>query len=137
MAEPIVVTDALRIDAGELDWRFTTSGGPGGQHANRNATRAEVRWDVAGSPSIGEDVRRRLVAKLGPVVVAAADESRSQLRNRELAQERLVAKLAAALVVPRTRRATRPGRGAVERRLTSKKRRAQTKRSRRIGPDDA
>jgi ribosome-associated protein len=132
----------LRVSAGctvalsELRWRFTTSGGPGGQHANKVATRAEVRFDVATSPSLTESQRERLEAKLGPVVTVAVDETRSQSRNRALALERLRARLAGGLVRSRPRRPTKPSRGSVERRLTAKKQRSQTKRQRRTGYDD-
>jgi ribosome-associated protein len=119
----------VRLD--ELRWRFAPSGGPGGQHANKAATRAEVRFDVAESPSLTETQRERLLAKLGPVVVVVVDESRSQTRNRALAVERLRARLAAGLARPRPRRATRPSKGAVERRLGAKRRRAETKKDRR------
>jgi ribosome-associated protein len=125
---------AIRVE--ELRWRFAPSGGPGGQHANRSATRAEVRFDVAESPSLTDWQRDRLLTKLGPVVTVAVDETRSQGRNRTLALERLRSRLAAALARPRPRRATRPSRGAVERRLDAKRRRADTKKQRRSRPDD-
>lgn len=121
---------AIRLD--ELSWRFTPSGGPGGQHANRAATRAEVTFDVAGSTSLGEAQRARLVSRLGPVVQVAADDERSQLRNRALALERLRQRLAGALHQPRTRRPSRPSRGAVERRLQAKHHRSARKRERRL-----
>jgi ribosome-associated protein len=123
---------AIRLD--ELRWRFAASGGPGGQHANKAATRAEVRFDVDASPSLTEAQRDRLRAKLGPVVTVAVDETRSQSRNRALAVERLRARLAGALARTRPRRATKPSRGAVERRLAAKHRRADTKRHRGAGP---
>lgn len=129
------VTRSCAIPLAELEWRFTASGGPGGQHANRSNTRAEVRFDVAGSPSLLEVHRERMLERLGPVVRVSADDERSQLRNRELALERLRARLAEALRVERTRRPTAPSRGAKLRRLESKKRRSDLKRSRRP-PDD-
>jgi ribosome-associated protein len=125
---------AVRLD--ELRWRFDPSGGPGGQHANRSATRAEVRFDIAGSPSLTPAQRDRMVTRLGPEVTVAVDETRSQLRNRALAVERLRARLAGALERPRPRRPTRPSKGAVERRLQAKRRRAETKRTRRGRFDD-
>lgn len=125
------ITRSCVIPLAELEWRFTASGGPGGQHANRSNTRAEVRFDVAASPSLLEVQRERLLERLGPVVRVVADDERSQLRNRELALERLRGRLAEALRVERTRRPTAPSRGAKLRRLESKKRRSDIKRSRR------
>jgi ribosome-associated protein len=130
------VTAGCAIPLSELQWRFTTSGGPGGQHANKVATRAEVRFDVAASASLTDSQRARLEDKLGPVVVVAVDETRSQTRNRGLALERLRTRLAGALVRARPRRPTKPSRGSVERRLTAKKQRSQTKRQRGRGFDD-
>lgn len=131
MADPLVVRDDCRIPLHELEWRFTTSGGPGGQHANKAATRAEVRFDVEGSRALSSAQRRRLRRKLGSVVVVAVDETRSQARNRELALERLRDRLAEALREPRRRRPTRPSRAAKERRLEQKRRRSERKRQRR------
>src|SRR6059036_2689645 len=98
----LVVTRSLRIPLSELEWKFTASGGPGGQHANRSNTRAEVRFDVAASPSLLDVHRERLLERLGPVVRVVADDERSQLRNRDLALERLRGRLAEALRVERT-----------------------------------
>lgn len=121
---------SVRLD--ELRWRFTTSGGPGGQHANRASTRVEVRLDIAGSPSLTDAQRARLTAALGPQVAVTVDETRSQSRNRALALDALRSRLLAALAPPRPpRRPTRPSRGAVERRLDAKRRRGQTKARRR------
>jgi ribosome-associated protein len=119
------------IPLDELEWRFTGSGGPGGQHANTSNTRVEVRFDVAGSPSLGPRQRGRLLERLGPVVRATASDRRSQLQNRELALERLRSRIAAALRVDPARVATRPTRSSVEARLDDKRRRAQRKRNRR------
>jgi ribosome-associated protein len=136
------VTDVLRVGRlevplSELTWRFDTPGGPGGQHANRAATRAEVRFAVTGSPSLTDSQRRRLQAKLGPVVVAASADSRSQSRNRDLALERLRSLLGEALREERPRRKTKPSRAAKARRVDSKKRRGEVKRTRgRVRPDD-
>src|SRR5437868_15243654 len=91
------VTRSLCIPLDELECRFSASGGPGGQHANRSNTRAEVRFDIASSPSLGPRQRARLLERFGPVVRVVVDAERSQLRNRSLAQERLAARLAAAL----------------------------------------
>ena len=129
------VTRSCVIPLTELEWRFTASGGPGGQHANRSNTRAEVRFDVAASPSLLEVHRERMLERIGDVIRVVADDERSQLRNRELALERLRARLAEALRVERTRRPTAPSRGAKLRRLESKKRRSDIKRSRRP-PED-
>lgn len=121
---------SLRIPLAELTWRFGPSGGPGGQHANRSNTRAEVRFDVAGSPSLGPRQRARLLERLGDEVRVVADDERSQLRNRELAVERLRSRLAEALRRDPPRRPTAPSRGAKERRLDEKRRKAETKRAR-------
>lgn len=129
------ITRSCAIPLSELEWRFSSSGGPGGQHANRSNTRAEVRFDVAASPSLLDVHRERLVQRLGPVVRVVADDERSQLRNRDLALERLRARLAEALRVERTRRPTAPTRGSKLRRLESKKRRSDIKRLRRP-PED-
>jgi ribosome-associated protein len=118
------------IPLDELDWRFTGSGGPGGQHANTSNTRAEVRFDVERSPSLGPRQRARLLERLGPVVRAGASERRSQLQNRELALERLRSRIAAALRIERPRVRTRPSRASVEARLDQKRRQSQRKRNR-------
>lgn len=124
------VSRSVRIPRSELEVRFRTSGGPGGQHANKAATRVELSFDAAASPSLLPRQRERVVERLGPVVRVVVDDERSQLRNRALAEERLVARLASALHVDPPRRATRPSRGAKERRLQSKKQRSQTKANR-------
>jgi ribosome-associated protein len=124
------VTPSCRIDRGELEWLTTRSGGPGGQHANTSDTRVEVRFDVTTSPSLGPRQRARLLERLGPVVRAAASDSRSQARNRELALERLRTRLAAGLHVERRRRATKPTRTAKAKRLDAKRRRSEIKRGR-------
>jgi ribosome-associated protein len=125
------VNRSLAIPLSELSWRFSGSGGPGGQHANTANTRAEVRFDVAASPSLGPWRRARLLDRLGPTVRAVASDERSQARNRALALERLAAKLAAALRTDPPRRPTKPTAGSKERRLDSKRRRATTKQDRR------
>ncbi|MHB1598838.1 MAG: alternative ribosome rescue aminoacyl-tRNA hydrolase ArfB [Acidimicrobiales bacterium] len=124
------------VPAGELEWRFSGSGGPGGQHANTANTRVEVRFDIASSPSIGPRQRERLLERLGPVVRVVASDERSQLRNRELALARLEERIAEALRVERVRRATRPTLGAKERRLQDKRAQAVRKRDRRASDDD-
>lgn len=125
------VTRTCRVALSELTWRFSTSGGPGGQHANRNQTAAEVSFDVAGSRSLGPRQRARLLERLGAEVRASAADERSQLRNRELALERLRRRLNGALTVPRSRTATRPSRAAQARRVEAKKHRGEIKRDRR------
>jgi ribosome-associated protein len=125
------VTGSCRIRLDELDWRFSTASGPGGQHVNTSNTKAEVVFDAAASPSLGPRQRARIVERVGPVVRAVASDTRSQARNRELAVERLRARLADALRVERPRRATRPSRGAKEARLGAKRRRSDVKRHRR------
>ncbi|HEX4686617.1 MAG TPA: alternative ribosome rescue aminoacyl-tRNA hydrolase ArfB [Acidimicrobiia bacterium] len=131
-----MATDRLRVSGScvialdELEWRFTGSGGPGGQHANTANTRVEVRFDVAGSPSLGPRQRARLLEALGPVVRVVVSDSRSQRRNRELALERLAARLAAALRVEKPRVPTRVRRSAKEQRLQDKRHRSERKRSR-------
>lgn len=137
VGEPIVVVPGCVIDADELQWRFEPSGGPGGQHANRAHTRATVRFDIETSASLSQTQRARLLARLGPVLTVTADDERSQRRNRDLAQRRLQQKLADALYVPPPRRPTRPGRGAVRRRLEAKAQRSATKSARRsVTPHD-
>jgi ribosome-associated protein len=124
------VTRSLLIPADELEWRFTTSGGPGGQHANKASTRAEVSFDVAGSRSLGPRQRARLLERLGSTVRAASSDERSQTRNRELALQRLSTRLAEGLRVDRPRVATKPSASARARRLTDKRRQSARKRDR-------
>jgi ribosome-associated protein len=137
MAAPddLVVSRSLTVPAAELQWRFSRSGGPGGQHANTADTRAEVRFDVAGSPSLGPRQRARLLERLGPEVRVVADDERSQARNRALARERLGARLASALRIETPRRPTRPTKASKTRRLESKRRQSERKRLRRP-PED-
>jgi len=131
------VTPSCAIARDELAWRTTTSGGPGGQHANRSDTRVEVSFRVDRSSSLGPRQRARLLERLGPVVRATASDTRSQARNRELALERLRAKLATGLQVLPARRPTRPSRAATRVRLDDKRRQAKRKQDRRApGPDD-
>lgn len=130
------VNNNLTIPADELIWRFSTSGGPGGQHANKAHTRAEVIYEIAESAVLSEGQRTLLVAAFGPRVRVVVDETRSQLRNRQVASERLASRLAEALKPKRVRRASKPGRGAKERRLRNKKQQSQRKASRRVNYDD-
>ena len=135
MVDVLRVSGSCAIPLSELEWRFGPSGGPGGQHANRAHTRAEVRFDVESSPSLGPRQRERLLARLGPVVRVAVDEERSQARNRAIALDRLASRVADALRVTPTRRPTKPSAGAEARRLEGKRRRADVKRSRSWRPD--
>jgi ribosome-associated protein len=137
VSDNLRVSSTLVIPQDELEWQFSPSGGPGGQHANKANTRAEVRFDVESSPSLGPRQRARLLEKLGPVVRVAADDERSQGRNRALALERLAERLAAALRQERPRRPTKPSKAAKERRLSDKKRQSERKRQRRLPPDGA
>jgi ribosome-associated protein len=130
------ITSACAIPLSELEWRFGPSGGPGGQHANRSNTRADLRFDAAGSPSLGPRQRERIVAALGAVVRVSVDDERSQTRNRALALERLRERLAGALHVERPRRPTKPSAGARQNRLDAKRHRAEVKRARgRVDPE--
>jgi ribosome-associated protein len=135
--ETLHVHRGLDIPLAEVSWRATTSGGPGGQHANRTLSRVEVQFDVAASSTLGPRQRARLLERLGPVVRASAADSRSQARNRELAFQRLAAKLDAGLRVQPARAPTRPTKGSQVRRVDAKRRRSQTKQRRRPpGEDD-
>lgn len=124
------VNGSLAIPLDELQWRFTTSGGPGGQHANRSSTRVEVRFDVGASPSLGPRQRARLLERLGPTVRVGAGDERSQLRNRELALRRLADRLADALRHEPIRVPTRPTKGSQVRRVQQKRRQGERKRQR-------
>ena len=115
----------------EVAFRFSRSSGPGGQHAQKSSTRVEALFDVAESTGLTERERALVLDRLGPVVRAVAQDERSQLRNRELATDRIVEQLRAATRVHRTRRATAPTRASQERRLEDKRRRGATKRLRR------
>jgi ribosome-associated protein len=129
--ESIRVSRSVLLPLSEVGLRVSRSSGPGGQHAQKSSTRVEAVFDVEGSEALSEVQKRRVVARVGPVLRAIAQDERSQLRNRELAVERLVAKLRDALAVPRRRVPTAPTAAARERRLTSKKRRSRTKQLRR------
>lgn len=129
--ESIRVTRSVLLPVSEIELRVSRSSGPGGQHAQKSSTRVEALFDVEGSTALTEIQKQRVVARAGAVMRAVAQDERSQARNRELAVERLVEKLRAALAVPRRRVATRPGKSARERRLEGKRRRARTKALRR------
>jgi ribosome-associated protein len=119
------------VPLSEVELRTSRSSGPGGQHANVTASRVEAVFDVAASRSLDDEQKRRITARLGPVVRATSQDTRSQSRNRELALERLAARLTAALSVQRARRATAPTPAARRKRLESKRRRSEVKRARR------
>ncbi|MEV4638634.1 alternative ribosome rescue aminoacyl-tRNA hydrolase ArfB [Actinoplanes sp. NPDC049548] len=137
MPDDVQVNERLVIPAAELSWRFSRSSGPGGQGVNTTDSRVELSWDLAGSDLLPVALRDRAVERLGSrlvngVLTVVASEHRSQLRNREAAAARLAGLVAGAIAPPpRVRRATRPSRGAVERRIADKKRRSQIKRGRR------
>ncbi|MCW2964796.1 MAG: aminoacyl-tRNA hydrolase [Actinomycetia bacterium] len=119
----------------EIAFRFSRSSGPGGQHAQKSSTRAEALFDVEESAALTPAEKKRVLAKLGPVVRAAAQDERSQLRNRELATDRVLEQLREATKVRRKRRATKPTTASKERRLDEKKRRGRTKQLRRSTED--
>jgi ribosome-associated protein len=140
MPGPLRLRGSVVIPESELAWRFSRSSGPGGQGVNTTDSRVELLFDVAASPSLGPALRARALARLGPrlsrgVLTVTASEHRSQLRNREEAERRLVAILTEAIAPPpRPRRPTRPTKGSVNRRIEVKRRRSEVKRLRR--PDD-
>ncbi len=125
------VTRDVTLPLSQVEVRASRSSGPGGQHANVTASRIEAVLDVASTDALTDAQKRRVMARYGPRVVAVAQDSRSQARNRELALERLRARLASALAVKRQRKPTRPTRASRERRLESKRRAGERKRARR------
>jgi len=135
------VSDQVTIPADELGWRFSRSSGPGGQGVNTTDSRVELSWDLADSTALPPALRERALLRLAGrlvdgVLTITAAEYRSQLQNRQAAAARLAAVVAAAIAAPpRQRRATRPSRGAVERRIGQKKRRGEIKRGRRGDTD--
>ena len=133
--ESIRVTRSVSLPLSEIVTRVSRSSGPGGQHAQKSSTRVEALFDVDASEALSDVQKRRVVGRAGPVIRAVAQDERSQSRNRELAIERLVEKLRAALAVPRRRVPTMPTARANERRLEQKRRRARVKARRR--PPDA
>jgi ribosome-associated protein len=138
----IEITPKVRIPRSELVFRATRSGGPGGQHVNTSSTRIELTWDVAGSLSLPDETRSWLLQRLASRLDSSgelrlvAQEERSQLRNREAALARFRDVVARALVVPRTRKATKPSKAAKRARLDDKKRRGAIKKERRRQDDD-
>jgi ribosome-associated protein len=131
VSEAIDIGHGISIPLEEFDLRASRSGGPGGQHANKTASRIEASFDVRASPSLTDAQKARIAGRLGPRVTAVAQDTRGQARNREIAVERLRQRLADAAAPRKRRRATRPGRAAKEKRLESKRRRSERKRTRR------
>jgi ribosome-associated protein len=129
-AESIRVTRSVVLPLAEVELQVSRSSGPGGQHAQKSETRVVAVFDVEASNALTPTQKRRVISRAGPVLRAVAQDERSQARNRELALERLVARLAGALRVERRRVPTRPTEAARERRLVEKRRRAQVKRNR-------
>jgi ribosome-associated protein len=130
VADELRIDERLSLPLGEIELRTSRSSGPGGQHANVTASRVEAVFDVEASRALDERQRSRLRERLGPVVTAVAQDARGQSRNRELALQRLAAKIAAGLRVQRKRRATRPTRASRQRRLEQKRRTGEKKRGR-------
>lgn len=136
MADRLLIGRHAEIPLSEIQVRTSRSSGPGGQHANVTASRVEASFDVAASPSLTEAQRRRALARVGPRIIAVAQDARSQARNRELALSRLAERLERALAVPRPRRPTQPSAGARERRLDAKRRQGERKAARRPPAED-
>jgi ribosome-associated protein len=136
MAERLRIDERLSLPLAEIELRTSRSSGPGGQHANVTASRVEAVFAVERSESLSDAQRARLLERLGPVVSAVAQDARGQSRNRELALQRLAAKIAAGLRVTRKRRPTRPTRASRQRRLEQKRRAGERKRTRRRPPID-
>ena len=131
VSDSLLVRPTLAIPLDEIELRTSRSSGPGGQHANVTASRVEAVFDVAASATLSDGQKSRVTARLGPRVTASAQDTRSQLRNRELALQRLAERLAHALEVRRPRTATRPTKASKVRRVDAKKRRGAIKQDRR------
>ena len=125
------MTRSVVLPLTEVQLRFSRSSGPGGQHAQKSETRVEAVFDVEASNALTDTQKRRVVARAGPVLRAVAQDERSQLRNRELAVQRLVEQLRRALKVERRRVPTKPTEASRRRRLEEKQRRSRTKKLRR------
>jgi ribosome-associated protein len=136
MSDRLPIRPGVEIPMTEIELRTSRSSGPGGQHANVTASRVEAVFDVHASTTLTEAQQARIAARLGPRVTASAQDTRSQLRNRELALERLGDRLAAALEVARPCRATRPTAASRRKRMESKRRRGDVKRARRRPSSD-
>ena len=131
MADELRIDDRLSLPLAEIELRTSRSSGPGGQHANVTASRVEAVFDVVSSAALDDQQRARLLERLGPLVTAVAQDARGQARNRDLALERLAAKIAAGLRVQRKRRQTRPTRASRKRRLEQKRQQGERKQRRR------
>jgi ribosome-associated protein len=131
MQDPMPIGAGVHVPLSEIVIRTSRSSGPGGQHANVTASRVEAIFHVVSSSSLSEAQKQRLMARLGPRVVAVAQDARSQTRNRELALERLRRRLSGGLATRRPRHPTRPTTGSVQRRLAAKRQRSDVKRGRR------
>ena len=131
MNDPMPVARGIAIPLSEVELRASRSSGPGGQHANVTASRVEAVFDVAASRTLSDEQKARVTARLGPRPSGNAQDTRSQARNRELALERLQARLASAFEVRRPRAPTKPSRASRERRLDQKRRDSERKRARR------
>lgn len=137
MADDLILNDGTVIAGDELTVSFARSGGPGGQHVNTSATKVELRFDVAGSPSLNAEQKRRIISALGGrmsddgVLILQASEYRSQVRNREAAYARLQTLLSSAVRPPRPRRPSRVPRASKRARLEAKRQRSERKRLRR------
>ena len=131
LLEPLQTTLADGVPLGDVTFRYSRSSGPGGQHAQKTETRVEAVFDVEASQALTDVQKRRVIGRAGPVLRAISQDERSRLRNRELALERLVEQLRAALRVERKRVPTKPTAAARRRRLEQKRRRSETKRLRR------
>jgi ribosome-associated protein len=136
MDDPLEIAPGLALPLDEVVLRTSRSSGPGGQHANVTASRVEAVFDVAASAVLSDAQKARVIARAGPRVTAVVQDARSQARNRELALERLRARLAAALATPRPRRPTRPTVASRRRRAEQKQRQAERKQARRPPPAD-
>ena len=131
MDDPLRIGRHAEVPLSEIELRTSRSSGPGGQHANVTASRVEAVFDVCSSQALSEEQRERIMSRLGPVVRAVAQDTRSQARNRQLALERLRGRLESALTVQRPRRATKSTNASRRRRAESKRRRGELKRLRR------
>ena len=142
MNEPLTINRRIQIPRSELKFTFVRSSGPGGQNVNKVNTKAVLRWAVAGSDSLGEDVRKRFLAKYARRIneegelILTSQRTRDQSRNVADCLEKLRAMVTAVATAPKKRKATRPSRGAIERRLQEKRETSQRKRHRSTGPPD-
>ena len=142
MADNVRVNRNLTIPGDEINFRFTTSSGPGGQHVNKSSTRVELTWDVAGSPVLGPRQRARIMENLknridsAGLLHLASGRHRSQMRNREEVLDQLARLVAEALIPPKKQKATKPTRSSKEQRLKAKKLRSQVKQMRGKPVDD-